>query len=438
QIFGDGVARAEATRMLSNGDVPHIKYSLIMPLVAVPWNWMGDALGHRLAVLARFNLAVFAMWLAVMWVMLRPRLGERHTRRFLVIVAGASYLAPYLVEFNAEAFSTMCVTAGLVLLMWGYRTSTRIAGLVVAVIGTANIPAMVPAVALGAIVVVIRTRQWRVALVPLLAFVLVVIESSWERGSLAMSKYDLANEMGAKTVLPYSGLPGFRYPPLFGVLSIVFSFGKGLVFFVPALFLAGPNGASSLASDARLANARAIATLRWCLVAVVAGLVIMYSRWWSWYAGQSYGNRFFVIAAIPAALALVHAIDGPKRASGADEADALRSSRSALGSLLVIAVVALSVWVTLMGLVFNVRQPALGFCHLDNDALEHLCWYTPEYSFLWSPFVYGVHWHARDLLLAAASVVVAAWAMIGPVRVLALRGRQWLAQWRSQGTGWTW
>lgn len=440
QIFGDGVARAEATRLLSEGTTAHIKYSLIMPIVAVPWYLLGKAIGHPLAVLARFNLAVFALWLLVMWVMLRPRLGARHTRRFLVVVAGASYLAPYLVEFNAEAFSTMCVTAGLVLLMWGERSSTQIAGLVLAVIGTANIPAMVPAVGLGALVVVIRTRQWRVALVPLLAFVVVVIESTWARGSLSTSKYDLGGEVGAKTVLPYSGLPGFRYPPLFGVLSILFSFGKGLVFFVPALFLSGARvgRASGSVGVVGESERRAVATLRWSLVAIVAGLVVMYSRWWSWYAGQSYGNRFFVIAAIPAALALVHAIDGPVPAAVGKDHDGERETRSTLGLLLVIAVVALSVWVTMMGLVFNVRQPALGFCHLDADALEHLCWYTPEYSFLWSPFVYGSHWDGRSLILASASAVVAAWAMLGPVRVLSTRCRDWFDRWRADGTRWSW
>ena len=34
------------------------------------------------------------------------------------------------------------------------------------------------------------------------------------------------------TILTYSGRPGFSYPLFFGVLSVLFSFGKGLVCFM--------------------------------------------------------------------------------------------------------------------------------------------------------------------------------------------------------------
>jgi hypothetical protein len=37
--------------------------------------------------------------------------------------------------------------------------------------------------------------------------------------------------------MPYTGRPGFSYPFLFGVLGILFSFGRGLAFFAPALWL---------------------------------------------------------------------------------------------------------------------------------------------------------------------------------------------------------
>ena len=42
---------------------------------------------------------------------------------------------------------------------------------------------------------------------------------------------------GIKTIMPYSGRPGFSYPFLFGLLSILFSFGNGLLFFTPGLLL---------------------------------------------------------------------------------------------------------------------------------------------------------------------------------------------------------
>ena len=46
-----------------------------------------------------------------------------------------------------------------------------------------------------------------------------------------------ADDHGSITVMPFSGRPGFSYPAFFGILGIVFSLGKGLLFFAPGLFL---------------------------------------------------------------------------------------------------------------------------------------------------------------------------------------------------------
>ena len=54
--------------------------------------------------------------------------------------------------------------------------------------------------------------------------------------------------VGFRTALPYSGQPGFSYPFFFGVLSVLFAFGRGLVFFAPGLFARYPDAAAFAAA----------------------------------------------------------------------------------------------------------------------------------------------------------------------------------------------
>jgi hypothetical protein len=60
-------------------------------------------------------------------------------------------------------------------------------------------------------------------------------EAWLRRGSPFVSGY--AANHGDRTILPYSGRAGFSYPLLLGIASILFSFGRGLVFFSPGLVL---------------------------------------------------------------------------------------------------------------------------------------------------------------------------------------------------------
>ena len=94
-----------------------------------------------------------------------------------------------------------------------------------------------------------------------------------------------------RTVLPYSGEPGFSYPLLLGLLSIVFSLCRGLVFFMPALLLWLSDRTPALLKE----HAYAVGLM----LLVVCGLVLVYARWWAWYGGISCGPRFFVFARFP-------------------------------------------------------------------------------------------------------------------------------------------
>ena len=99
--------------------------------------------------------------------------------------------------------------------------------------------------------------------------------------------------------MPYSGLPGFSYPFLFGLLAILFSFGKGLVFFTPGLFL-------PLKERLRALGERGSALWRlhtsWLLF--TASLVLIYASWWDRSGDWFWGPRFFLFASVPASFAL--------------------------------------------------------------------------------------------------------------------------------------
>jgi hypothetical protein len=223
----------------------------------------------------------------------------------------------------------------------------------------ANIPA-----ALGGLVVVAVARAFQVKrLRPLLAVaaaVLLVMAEAWlRRGSPFTS--GLEGNRGVTTIMPYSGRPGFSYPFVLGLASILFSFGRGLLFFTPGLFLA-------LGSRTRrLVPAKHAATLQ---VAFVVGLAIVYAKWWAWYGGVAWGPRFFAFAAVPAALFLATRLHRPQG--------------SLTGDGLTLLILVLSGWVGVIGAIGGLADDDT--CFQNNYALESFCWYVPEYSSLWRPF----------------------------------------------------
>src|SRR6185436_5776493 len=105
------------------------------------------------------------------------------------------------------------------------------------------------------------------------------------RGGFLTTGY--SGDEGFRTVLPFSGRSGFSYPFALGVLSMLLSFGKGILFFAPGLLL--------VAQARRLADRKVAALIdAWMLFLV--GLVLVYARWWAWYGGWFWGPRFLLIA----------------------------------------------------------------------------------------------------------------------------------------------
>jgi hypothetical protein len=234
-------------------------------------------------------------------------------------------------------------------------------GGVLCVWGTANVPATAVGLALAACVLCWHRRRLRYFLLPALTGVLILAENYARRGNLFEGGY--SGEAGHRTVLTYSGLPGFSYPLFFGLLSVLFSFGKGLVFFAPGLFARYPEEQGEREADARL--------LYRVWLAVMVGLVLVYARWWAWYGGAIWGPRFFLFASLPASLVLA------RWTLRAEE-------RSTWANTLVLIALGLSCWVGANGLVYQGRGSARFW--ENNFALESMTWYVPEFSVLWQPF----------------------------------------------------
>ena len=252
-----------------------------------------------------------------------------------------------------------------------------------AVIGAANTPASILGLAFATAGRALQRKRMRYGLAVAAAVGLVVVDTEL-RLQTAVSRVYLQNDHGFRTVLPYSGRPGFSYPVFFGLLSILLSFGKGVLFFAPGLLLP---------VRARLRSAgHGIWRGYQLWIVFVAGLIVAYAPWWAWYGGEFWGPRFFLFASLPASLAIAARLRYPGPSLG--------------GRAVTAGVLALSVWVGISATVFN--HPNVALCVQHHYALEHLCWYVPEFSALWRPFVHTQHLSGLDILYLLFAMAVLA------------------------------
>jgi hypothetical protein len=254
-------------------------------------------------------------------------------------------------------------------------------GWIPVVLGVANTPASVVGLFFVALHRAWKARRWDGGAALAAAGALIFLSNILERGAPFDAGY--AGNHGATTLLPYSGMPGFSYPLVLGAVSLLFSFGKGLFFFAPGLLLAG-----------RASRERPrLAALLESSMAFLAGLVLVYAKWWAWYGGWKWGPRFLLFAVYPSSIALAVAL-------------ARRGSWRA--SVTTIVVVGWTAWVGVSGAVFDLA--GLDDCNANGYALEHLCWYVPEYSPLLRPLVLPpgslLGWQQAWMLFAAVVFAV--------------------------------
>jgi hypothetical protein len=370
RVSGDGYVRfLKLDTLLREGTIARERYSYIGPLFAAPFWMFGDS---RVWWCARFNVLLLAAGVAAAWWSLRPALTAEERAASMLLLAATGMMPNATIDFYGELFSAVMVGSGLALVFITHRTI----GWLPVVLGVVNIPAS----AVGLLFVSVW-RFWKHrrpdGLAALLAAAaLILLENTLVRGAPVNAGY--AGDHGAVTIMPFSGMPGFSYPLLLGLVSLLFSFGKGLLFFAPGLLLVG-----------RARRERPELTPFFdASILFLAGLLLVYSRWWAWYGGWTWGPRFLLFAVYPSSIALAIALYAPGTVSR---------------TVVTVLLAAWTVWVGVAGAVFGLQ--GLDECIANGYALEHLCWYVPDYSPLLRPLVLApgalARWQQVWLLLAA-------------------------------------
>ena len=374
-VTGDGAVRYfKIDALLREGTLGREPYSFVGPLFAAPFWVLG---GARLWWVARFNVLLLALGGVAFWRLLRQRTTVDERGRAVLLLVAAGMAPSATLDFYGDLFSAVMVATGLLLV----TVRDQPLGWIPVVLGVVNTPATAVGLACVAIHRAWRARRVDGCLAATVAAGLILLENTIVRGGPLITGY--AGNHGATTVMPFSGMPGFSYPLFSGVLSLLFSFGKGLFFFAPGLVL--------------IAHARrqrpALAPFLDASVAFLAGMILVYAGWWAWYGGWTWGPRYLLYAVYPSALALAIALGAP-----------VTPYRGAL----VVSLTAWTVWVGASGVVFNLS--GLDDCLANGYALEHLCWYVPEYSPLLRPFVLDmpalVTWQKMWLVFAAMVLTV--------------------------------
>jgi hypothetical protein len=358
-LVGDDNPRfAMLSSLLSQGHrFEGTKYSLMGPLVSAPLWLLGKAFGNAAEGVLYYDWLLFVGALVAFYFLLRRSWSAEAVRTFLLLLTAGSMFPRHLLHYGAEAFTAVVAGVGLTLVAhgrggWGWPMT---------IMGAVNTPASLPALGLSSLRWVYEQKRLRYFLAPAAAAGLVLLDNWIRLGSPLHTGYE--TDAGYRTLMPYSGLPGLSYPLFFGLLSLTLSFGKGLAFFAPGLLLLLAWRMLALPDKVR-------ATARLWL-AFLLGLLLVYSKWWSWYGGLSAGPRFMLFAAFPATLLLAQLLaQRPERWTWA---------------LFALLLLALSCWGVVATTVFE--DSGTRICTWNNYQLEHLCWFTPEFSVLWNPFV---------------------------------------------------
>ena len=381
QLNADGLYRFQGfSELLEQGKLSNMRYSLVGPAFSIPFWLLGNVYKTSAWWCERYNLFLFAVSLLVMYWLLKDRVDRRLIRKFFLILLAASMFATHLSYYFGEVFTSLCVAIGILAVVIGYA----LPGWIAIILGVVNTPACIIGLALVVARRILDNKCWRYILALVAAGGLIIAESWIRRGGPFVTGYE--GVAGYRTVMPFSGLPGFSYPFFFGLLSILFSFGKGLVFFTPGLLLPVRKTLLKIQPGIKL-DLFAVYILWLCFL---GGLILVYSNWWSWYGGAFWGPRFFLFASIPASFALATRLQ--------------YRGTSLLLNLLTLLVLLLSFWVGIDGAVFG--QKASGICMANNYALEVLCFYTPEFSVLWHPFIVTASLDKREILYIVYSVII--------------------------------
>lgn len=378
-LEGDDWPRLADIQALMHGHLTNDKYSLVMPLLSAPFERLDAAVGSPAYFVARFNLILVAVGTVVAWRLVRGRVDGRLFRLSVIVLLIASTLTNALRGYGAEVATTTLVALGLLAVVTRRRP---VLGWAAMVFGVVNTPGAMAGLALVAGAQALRTRRLR-SLTPVLAAVVLIGAEAWlRRGSPFHTGYEHDGygtfvALPGGGVFPYSGKARFAYPFVLGVLAILFSFGRGLMFYMPGLLLWLSRRTRELVPGRRLVL---------LMLLYVTGLVLFYAKWWSWNGGTSWGPRYFLFAALPASLFVASRI--------------WRPAESIAANAITLVVLLLSAWVGLSGGIIDIATMQTA-CNQGAN----VCLYAPEFSTLWQPVRNFPH-------LTVSTAIVVAYAAV--------------------------
>jgi hypothetical protein len=362
------------TQLLTSHTLSSTRYSMVGPLFSAPIWYLGKLLldDPRWAC-GYYNWVVFGVFLFALWRLLRGVLDPAVTRRFLLLLIAGSMFAHHVQAYYAEVFTAACIGAGSLAVCVRRRAWL---GWIAIILGAANTPGVGLGAAALCLFFTIDRRQIRF-LLPLLGVGAIIAFETFGRRHGATGYEGVHQE---QTLMPYSGRPGFSYPMFLGLLGLTLSFGKGLLFFAPGVF--APVNDLLNDTDALKKTYRA-----W--LCFLVGIVLSYATFCGWYGGAFWGPRYVMFASVPASLAL---------------ALNLGARTSSLRAFAALVMLTLSAWISADGVLF--RQQELAICTDNKYALEHLCWFVPEFSAWIRPFIVHRPLALRDFLFLTLFAVV--------------------------------
>ena len=381
EIWGDGAIRYDTlVKLIDSGEVSRAKYSILHSFLAAPLYELGKLFGHGREFASYFNVILFHLTLILLFKMLRRHLAAPVLRRTILFLLAASMFGNHVQAFYGEVLTACAAILGFSALA---LNRPAIAGLAMC-IAVINSPSAMLALVLCNGLWALRTHRWIQAVWPVIVSgMLIALEYWWRRGSPTRSGYE-GDALGFTTILPYSGRPGFSYPLALGILSLLFSFGKGILFFAPGLLLCHVP-----TPDKR---APVVSMLAQLSIIFSGGILLVYASWWAWSGSVFWGPRFLLIACMPASFALARHISS--------------SERKHVGiTLLIVAAIIWSVWVGVNGTV--IREGYADVCTANRVNYESVCWYIPEFSTLIHPLIVPRTLALWDKIYVLFGVVVA-------------------------------
>lgn len=391
-IHGDAEVRHRfLLELLETGKLPAMVYSYVHPLFSAPLLLLGNVYKDGFWWISRFNTFLFLATLAIAGRALRRHHGwsAEGTRLALLLLLAATMFPKHSTDYYAEVFSC-CFALFSILAYQRGRSALAVLALCLSVW---NVIATVVGAGVLLVFFALRSRRWRyLAALPLLPAGFLF--ENWLKYGEAYPTAYMAMQNGPFTIVPYAMGPGFSYPLFFGLLNNLFSFGRGLLWFAPGLLL--------LLHPALRRDSLRRRTVELFILglAYLAGLLVIYSKFWAWHGGAFWGPRYLLFGSLLAALALA----------------AFRAERAGgLGMrVLWIAAALLSFWVGCQGVMYG--TDFLEPCYSRGHELEFACHYVPQFSVLWRYFTVLPELQGRRVGFLIYFLLVAGTVLWHPVK----------------------